>query len=311
MCNIQLLQGDCLELMPGIKSGSVDMILCDLPYGTMRGVCLDGWNKESTKWDVRLDDKILFCEYERILRQKGVIILFSQEPYTSELRYKPKRNIDFCYPLIWKKDHFANPLNSHNAPVSYFEDLSVFRKRHDSQLLNPLRDYFRNVIRFIGIPYKEINRKLGHRKAEHCFYVNTSQFSLCTEDTYNELIKVFKINKMPGFKTFYECKKIQAGFNRGITVFNIPGNQKVISNVLEFKKEKQRFHPTQKPVALLEYLVKIYTNPGNTVMDNCMGSGSAGVACVCTGRNFIGMELDRGYFKIAQERIEKAAMLTS
>lgn len=115
---------------------------------------------------------------------------------------------------------------------------------------------------------------------------------------------------MPGFKTFHECKKIQAGFNGGfITVFNIPSNQKVISNVLEFKKEKQRFHPTQKSVALLEYLVKIYTNPGNMVMDNCMGSGSTGVACVHTGRNFIGIESDAGYFQTASKHIKIAAML--
>lgn len=305
---IDLKQGDCLELMKDIPSGCIDMILCDLPYGTMKGAELDGWDKKSTEWDERLNDEILFSEYERVLRKNGIAILFSQEPYTSQLRFKPKTNLGFCYPLIWKKDHFANALIAKKAPVSYFEDLSVFYKRHDSQLLNPLRDYFLKILDFIGLSScKEINQILGHRKAEHCFYVDTSQFSLCTEDTYNELIKVFNIEKMHGFKTFEECKEIENGFKeRYKKTFNIPKERKFIGNVLEFKKDYQGLHPTQKPVALLEYLIDVYTNEGDTVLDNCMGSGSTGVACVHTGRNFIGMELEEKYFKIAEKRIDEA-----
>lgn len=106
---------------------------------------------------------------------------------------------------------------------------------------------------------------------------------------------------MDGFKTFAECEKIERTFKR---TFNLPDGSKCIGNVLEFKKDYQGLHPTQKPVALLEYLIKTYTNEGNTVLDNCMGSGSTGVACVRTNRNFIGIELDEKYFNIAKKRIE-------
>lgn len=303
---VNLQHGDCLELMKDIPDGSIDMILCDLPYGTMKGAGLDGWKNQTTEWDERLDTGILFKEYERILRRNGIAILFSQEPYTSELRTWKQSNIQFAYPLIWKKDHFANALISKKAPVSYFEDLSVFYKKYDRQMLNPLRKYFSEVMDFIGVKScKDINKMLGHRRAEHVFYVDTMQFALCTENTYQELIDRFNIDKMEGFKTFTECEEIERTFKR---TFNLPDECKFIGNVLEFKKEYEGLHPTQKPVALLEYLVKTYTNEYDTVLDNCMGSVSTGVACVNTNRNFIGMELDEGYFNIAKKRIEEAAM---
>lgn len=304
MSDFDIRLGDCLELMKDVPDGSVDMILCDLPYGTMKGAGLDGWKNSTTDWDVRINTEKLFCEYERILRRNGVSILFSQEPYTTELRSNKATNIEFAYPLIWKKDHFANALIARKAPVSYFEDLSVFYKVHDRQLLNPLREYFAQVMTFMGVSScKDVNKALGHRRAEHAFYIDTMQFSLCTEKTYQELIDRFGIDQMEGFKAFVECEKIERTFKR---TFNLPENSKFIGNVLEFKKDYQGFHPTQKPVALLEHLVKTYTNKGDLVLDNCMGSGSTGVACVNTGRRFIGMELDEKYFNIAHERIKEA-----
>lgn len=305
--NVTLWQGDCIELMKDIPAGSIDMVLCDLPYGTIKGMQIDGYKRrgnEATVWDERINTKALFAEYERILRENGIAVLFSQEPYTSELRKQKHPNFDFAYPLIWKKDHFANALIAKKAPVSYFEDLSVFYKKYDRQCLNPLRQYFCKVLDFIGFSSsKEVNKKLGHRRAEHCFYIDSMQFGLCTEKTYQELIDVFHIDKMEGFKPFGECSDIVTRFNR---TFNLPINQKFIGNVLEFKKDYQGLHPTQKPVSLLEHLVKTYTNEGDTVLDNCMGSGSTGVACVNTGRKFIGIELDQSYFEIAAERIENA-----
>lgn len=301
---IQLLHGDCLELMKDIPDGSIDMILCDLPYGTMKGAQLDGWKNQTTYWDEVIDTQSLFAEYERILRMNGVAILFSQEPYTSHLRTFKSENFNFLYPLIWKKDHFANALLSKKAPVSYFEDLSVFHKKYDKQCLHPLRKYFEDVMNFIGASScKGVNILLGHRRAEHCFYIGSSQFGLCTKGTYLELIDKFHIDKMEGFKPFAECENIDRTFKK---TFNLPENQKFMGNVLDFKKDYQGLHPTQKPVALLEYLVKTYTNEGDTVLDNCMGSGSTGVACINTGRKFIGIELDEGYFNIAKNRIEEA-----
>ena len=298
----KLYHGDCLELMNYITDGSVDMILCDLPYGTMNGAALDGWTNQTTEWDERLDTEKLFKEYERVLRKNGVAILFSQEPYTSELRKHNQSNIEFLYPLIWKKDHFANALVARKAPVSYFEDLSVFVKVHDRQLLNPLRDYSADILNFLGITKKQVIEKIG-QKADHFFRVDSMQFSLCTKGTYQEMIDIFRIDEMEGFKTYEECFEIERQFRR---TFNIPDGAKFIGNVLEFKKDYQGLHPTQKPVSLLEYLVKTYTNEGDTVLDNCMGSGSTGVACVNTNRNFIGIELYNTYFEIAKYRISEA-----
>ena len=305
MTDYTLRHGDCLELMKDIPDGSIDMILCDLPYGTMKGAQLDGWNNQTTAWDERLNTEILFTEYERILRENGVAVLFSQEPYTSELRSYKMANLPFAYPMIWKKDHFANALVAKKAPVSYFEDLSVFYKKYDRQIQNPLRKYFDNVLQFIGYnSLKDVNKALGHRKAEHCFYTDTMQFKLCTAATYYELIERFHIDRMEGFKTFSECKKIVERYER---CFNLQDGKRFLGNVFEFKKDYQGLHPTQKPIALLDCLVKTYTNEGDTVLDNCMGSGSTGVACVNTGRRFIGMELDPQYFAIAEKRIAEAA----
>lgn len=302
MIDMSLRQGDCLELMKEIPSGSVDMILVDLPYGTMKGAALDGWDEETTSWDERLDTGRLFTEYERILRENGICILFSQEPYTSELRTQRTANIDFAYPMIWKKDHFANALIAKKAPVSYFEDLSVFYKPYDRQLLNPLRAYAKRVFDYIGKPKRDLIREIGQR-ADHFFRVDSMQFALCSAATYAELISRYHIDAMQGFRPYTECEEVYRSFRR---VFNLPHGCRFTGNVLDFKKDYQGLHPTQKPVALLEHLVRLYTNPGDTVLDNCMGSGSTGVACVNTGRKFIGMELDKQYFEIAQRRIWEA-----
>ena len=303
--NIDLKQGDCLELMKDIPDGSIDMILCDLPYGTINGMRIDGYKcrgDNATSWDKIIDTEKLFAEYERILRMNGVAILFSQEPYTSHLRTFKSENFNFLYPIIWKKDHFANALLSKKAPVSYFEDLNVFSKMYDTQGLHPLRRYFEKVYKYIGKSKKEIIKKIG-QKADHCFRFKTMQYSLCTENTYQELIDVFRIDGMEGFMTFEEIKSIDSKYQR---TFNLPEGQKFMGNVLDFKKDYQGFHPTQKPIALLEYLIRTYTNEGDVVLDNCMGSGSTGVSCVNTNRKFIGMELDECYFEIAEKRIKEA-----
>ena len=304
--DINLLHGDCLELMKGIPDGSIDMVLADLPYGTMKNAKLDGWVNQTTEWDEVIDTGRLFSEYERVLRMNGVAVLFSQEPYTSHLRMFKSENLIFLYPMIWKKDHFANALIAKKAPVSYFEDINVFSKKYDKQNLHPLRGYFQKILEFAGGELSKINSVLGHRRAEHCFYTESSQFGLCTEKTYQELIYKFEINKMDGFKDFSELKKIDKTFKRTFKrTFNLQNGKKYNSNVLEFKKDYEGLHPTQKPVALFEYLIKTYTNEGDTVLDNVMGSGTTGVACINTNRNFIGMELEEKYFKIAEQRIMK------
>ena len=292
--------------MKEIETGSIDAIICDLPYGTMKGI------NEKFEWDNIIDTDSLFSEYGRILRKNGVAILFSQEPYTSHLRtFKNKCNLSFSYPMIWVKNKTGNALMAKTAPVSFFEDLSVFHKRHDDNLLHPLREYFLSVLQFTKCgTAKGVEKILGHRKAEHCFYVTsnkdnngkcgTSQFALCTNETYNELIKVFNIDKMQGFKPYDELKEIDRTFNR---TFNLQYNENSLSNVFYFDKENDNFHPTQKPVNLIRKLIVTYTNENDLILDNCMGSGTTAVAAIKEKRRFIGFETNKDYFDIANKRI--------
>ena len=306
---VDLRLGDCLELMKDIPDGSVDLVLTDPPYGTVKGAPLDGWSKADTQWDVVIDTEKLFSEIKRVLRQNGKAVLFCQEPFTTELINHQNGEFEFLYKIIWEKNNAANVLMSKKAMISRYEEICVFGKPHDAECTNELRDYFRRVLEFIGAKScKEINLRLGHRKAEHCFYVTgngkgSTQFSLCTEQTYNEIVSVFGIDKMEGFMSYSKLSEINKKY---LPVFNLWEGKPAKINILKYGADKQRFHPTQKPVKLLEDLIQTYSNDGNTVLDFTMGSGSTGVACVNTNRNFIGIELDEGYFNIAKKRIEEA-----
>lgn len=297
---MKLIKGDCLEEMKMIPDSSVDLILCDPPYGIIKNLNIEGYKNADTTWDDKLDMNSMFEQYNRILRPMGTIILFSQEPYTSEIRTYKSSSIKFCYPLIWLKNHFANAFACKKAPVSYFEDISVFTKLYDSQHSDKLRIYARLVFEYIGKTKREIMNVIG-QSVDHFFRYDTLQHSLCTEKTYNALIETYGIDNMPGFMPYCQLKKLQCQ-----KTFNLPKDTKLISNVFTFNKENTRFHPTQKPIALLESLLNIYSNDGDVVLDNTMGSGSTGVACVNTNRDFIGIELNEEYFKIAERRIYEA-----
>ena len=322
---VDLRHGDCLELMKNIPGGSVDLVLTDPPYGTMKGAELDGWKNQTTEWDTAIEPTKIFEQISRILRQNGKAILFSQEPYTSRLITSAIPSLPFIYRAMWYKNVHANALLSKSAMVSRYEDICIFTKPHDAECTNELRNYFRRVLEFIGAKScKEINARLGHRKAEHCFYVTegkravknaiggkadhvtrigSSQFALCTEQTYNEIVSVFGIDKMDGFLPYSELARMNEKYT---ATFNLWQGGKSKSNVLEYKKDNDGYHPTQKPVALLEDLIQTYSNEGDTVLDFTMGSGSTGVACVNTNRRFIGIELDDKYFNIAKQRIDAA-----
>ena len=314
---IDLKQADCLELMKDIPDCSVDLVVTDPPYGTMD---TDGGRKIGIKdWDKKIPTVPMFTELSRILRPNGKLVLFCQEPYTSELITSAIPSIPFSYRAIWKKDSFGNCLGANKNMVSYFEDILIFSKihpKHDFKGVHPLRPYFAKILDFIGFASsKDVNKELGHRRAEHAFYINSTQFSLCTENTYRELIDKFHIDGMAGFVPFEELQKIDTEYRTDLinrmntqypSIFNLWEGRKSKSNVLEYPKDMDGFHPTQKPVALLEDLIKTFSNPENLVLDFTMGSGSTGVACVNTGRSFIGMELDEGYFERAKKRIQEA-----
>ena len=310
---IELYKGDCLIESDKIESGSVDLILTDLPYGNMN---TDGGRKLGINgWDLAIEPKKVYEIANRILRKNGKMVLFSQEPYTTKLITEAIPNIPFNYRATWEKDNFAVALGAKVNMVSFTEDVLVFSKmhqKHDFEGKHPLRDYFKIIMEYIGLNLKQINTKLGHRRAEHTFYINSTQYSLCTEKTYLELIKVFRIDKVNEFKEFAELKQIDKEYRTDLlkqmneqypSTFNLWEGNKYKSNILKYKKDYDGHHPTQKPVLLLEDLIKTFSNESDLVVDLTMGSGSTGVAAKNTNRNFIGIEQDDKYFNIASERI--------
>ena len=236
MNNIELWQGDCLELMKNIADNSVDMILTDPPYGTT-----------ACKWDSVIPFEPMWEQLNRIIKPNGAICLFGSEPFSSALRMSNIKH--FKYDWIWNKKLAGNGILAKKQPLKIHEIVSVFNSG-------------------IYIPQMTKGRyrkKMGLKESE---ITGGNSYAKQTE---NDL--------------YYPKSILEYGI----------GNMR-----------KGRLHPTQKPIELLEYLIKTYTNDGETVLDFTMGSGSTGVACVNTNRRFIGIELDEGYFEIAKKRIEEA-----
>ena len=295
--NIQLYHGDCLIESDNIKSGSVDLILCDPPYGTMNGF-------NSINWDFAIDPKELFKVANRILRKNGKLILFSQEPYTSRLITESIANIPLSYKAIWEKDSFANALGCNKNMVSFFEDILIFSKKDDTDLMHPLRGYFKQILYYIGLNSKQVNSVLKHRKAEHTFYIDSTQFELCTEQTYNELTDKFNLKDMNGYINFNELKEIDNQFKQEYkSTFNLWQDGKYKSNILTYKKDYTHLHQTQKPVLLLEDLIKTYSHNNDMIVDLTMGSCSTGIAAINTDRRFIGIEMNDHYYKVSTDRV--------
>lgn len=232
---------DCLEGMKRIPDGSVDMILCDLPYGTTRN-----------KWDTVIPLDELWAHYERVIKENGAIVLTAQTPFDKVLGASNIKRLK--YEWIWIKDAGTGFLNAKKMPLKNHENVLVFYKK---------------------------------------------------PPTYNPQMRT-------GFKP-YETKKGHHGTNygsdKGATTKS--NGDRYPLTALEFKRDKDKSHPTQKPVTLFEYLIKTYTNEGETVLDNCMGSGTTAIACINTERNFIGFELDETYYEKSLERIKKHAQQLS
>ena len=305
-----LYNGDCLTESDKIETGSVDLILTDLPYGTIKGLGgdIEKYKRLSnSEWDNVIPVNEIMKIANRILRKNGKMVLFANQPFTTELINGQIANLPHNYNMYWNKKHFANCLLVNKAPVSYVEDILVFSKIHETEAIHPLRIYFKHIMDFMGLNLKQINTKLGHRRAEHTFYIDSTQYGLCTEKTYKELIEVFGIDNMNGFKNFAELKVIDEQFkNEFASTFNLWEGSKFKSNILEYEKDFTGLHPTQKPILLLEDLIKTFSNENDLVVDLTAGSFSTGVACVNTKRNFIGIEKDESYFNIGRKRIEDA-----
>ena len=310
----RLFFGDCLIESDKIENGSVDLILTDLPYGNMKNIRNPerpkSWGNENyLKWDNAIEPKSIYEIANRILRKNGKMVLFSQEPYTTQLINEETPNISFSYRAIWEKDNFANALLCNKAMVGYFEDILIFSKNHDKEGLHPLREYALKIKQYTNYSRLKFTKALGHGGHQHFMEGNkeSSQFHLCTEKTYSELIKVFRIDKMEGFKTFAELQEIDKKYQ---STFNLWEGNKYKSNILKYKKDYNSYHPTQKPILLLEDLIKTFSNENDLVCDLTMGSGSTGVACKNTNRSFIGIEKDEQYFKIAEQRINARTLFS-
>ena len=305
----RLFFGDCLIESDKIESGSVDLILTDLHYGTMNGF-------NGIDWDFAIEPKKVYEIANRILRKNGKMVLFSQEPYTTKLINEAIPNVPFNYRAIWEKDNFANALGCNKAMVGFFEDILLFTKMnpiHDSEFIHPLRPYFKMVFDYIGHTKKAIIDIIGQR-ADHTFRFNSSQFTLCTKETYEDIIYNFYIDKMEGFMCFDKLAEIDRPFksklnddcnNINPATFNLWEGNKYKSNILKYKKDYNGYHPTQKPVLLLQDLIKTFSNENDLVVDLTMGSGSTGVACRNTNRRFIGIEKDENYYNISVRRVSE------
>ena len=303
---IKLLKGDCLIESDKIESGSVDFILTDLPYGIMN---TDGGRKLGINgWDIAIDPKKVYEIANRILRKNGKMILFSQEPYTTKLITGAIPNIPFGYRATWEKDNFANALGVNKNMVSFTEDVLVFSKgSHGTYGTDDsYREYLNIERKKAKLTLDEmcgicgLNTK-GHGGAAY-HWCRSLQPSMIPEKHY------LKLREVTGFfnREYKELKEIHFNcFKRFASTFNLWEGNKYKSNILKYKKDYDGHHPTQKPVLLLEDLIKTFSNEGDNVVDLTMGSGSTGVACVNTNRNFIGIEMDDNYFEVATKRINK------
>lgn len=318
MQNYELIHGECLEEMKKIKDHSINLILCDPPYGTT-----------NCKWDKKINMDLLWKEYKRILKENGIILLFGSEPFSSELRMS---NLDwYKYDIIWNKVVSGNALNSHNSPLKIHENISVFYNKNNTydkkSEINNIINYLREEKQKSGLTNKQVDEIIDV-KAMSKHYFSRYQFQLIKREyykklqditgnfnkDYDELLKEYKnITKqtynIQGLKIYN--KKEKSGLPRIVsdnrnTKEYIREYTNFPKSIITFSKEFSGFHPTQKPVLLLEYLIKTYSNENEIVLDNTMGSGSTGIACVNTNRRFIGIELDKKYFEIAKQRIQEA-----
>lgn len=302
---INLMKGDCLELMKNIPDGSVDLILTDPPYGTVTNIgnseSVNHGMKNRTAWDNTLEFEIMWKEVNRVLRRGGKCILFSQEPFTSNLITSSHKNLPFLYRCIWLKDHFANSLIAKKAPVNYSEDVCIFQKKFDTNI-NPLQQYLLSEYKACGKSvtfYKELCGFTGNQPYNWFSPKNdgTKHWTFPKKEHYEKL-------QTTGYfqKSYEDLMTYESKFK---PVFNLPEGINCKPNVFEYKKDYTGLHPTQKPVALLEDLINTYSNINDSVLDFTMGSGSTGVACINTNRNFIGIEMDDSYFDIAEKRIKE------
>jgi len=237
---------DCIEGMKLINDNSIDMILCDLPYG-----------ETGNKWDFIINPKNLWEQYKRIIKDDGAIVLTGTFKFGVQLYLQAPEL--YKYDWVWEKDNGTNCVQVNHQPMRIHENIYIFGK--NPVTYTPRNIYMKyNSQKTEGKPYKQIS---GNQSDN------------------------WKGGKVSGFET------------------NNEDGLRHPKTIQRFNRDKSKLHPTQKPVELFKYLIKTYTNEGDLVLDNCIGSGTTAVACKELQRNFIGFEISKEYCDIAEQRLEK------
>jgi len=341
MSNIELIQGDCLEKMKDIPDGSVDMVLTDPPYNIQKAE----WDKWKTKDAyIEWCGKWLL-ECQRVLKDNGSFYFFHNDMVQIAMLMEwIRQNSKFIFKqfIVWNKyykgsknEGYCKRRLSNGQNRNYYAGFTEYCLYYtfqdetglttvmlDTNNFPTMRKYFKELQEFIGLNKKQILEKIG-QKADHCFRWNSSQWDLPTKETYQELIDVFKIDKWQGFKEYenlrqeyenlrqeyenlrQEYENLRYTFNNQHVMVDDFSSQNWNNNVWNYEIAKKKGHITPKPVDLIENIIKHSSNEGDTVLDFMMGIGTTGVACKNLNRNFIGIEINEEYFKIAEKRINE------
>ena len=314
---IKLIQGDCLEKMRDIPDGSVDLILTDPPYNIKKA----DWDKWKCKHQYAEWLVDVFALARKKMKDNGSFYFFHNDflqIVNIQNLITEKTDLVFKQLITWNKKYegvynegflqgFIVPegLRNYQQMTEFIlfytlqDETGLKTIMLDENNFTTLREYSKTVKEFIGLSLPEINKRLSHRKSEHFFYFNSTQWGIGLESVYDEMVRAFSVEKMDGYRTYeslrQEYESLRYTFN----------NQKTHHSVWNYPIAKKQGHITPKPVDLIENILKHSSNEGDVVLDCFMGSGSTGVACVNLNRNFIGIEKDDKYFEIAEKRINE------
>ena len=319
---MEIYNADCFEILPKIKKDSINLVLVDLPYG-----------QTNHKWDIEIDLNKMWDELKRCCKKNCIYAFFC----TTLFGYKliQSNPVWFSYDLVWEKLNAVGFLSAKKNPLRKHEMIYIFKdfssNDRDRQGFKELREYSKSIMDFLDMTIKEINKKMGNQGMCHFLCYRGEQYSLPTKVNYKKFTEIFEIDKMEGFKTYEEMLKLWKKYKLTFVYnpqmeegkpYKTKGGEKLMTpygykkkstidnkgtrypaSILKFGFDKEKLHRTQKPVKLCEWLIKTYTNEGDTVLDFTMGSGTTGVACKNTNRKFIGIEKEEEIYKIAFERL--------
>ena len=323
---------DCFDGFKLIKPNSVGLVVVDLPYGCFT-------ERDGVKWDTPIDLDKMWIELKKVCKPTAVVVMFCTTLFGFQLI---KSNPDgFKYDLIWQKSGAPNFLSANKVQLRIHEMIYIFKLKNNSytdteQKYNDvLRAYFKKIKGDIKESQKKIDVKMGNTGTHHCF--NNSQFGICTEVNYKKLTELYKLDKLDYYLTYAQIKEKQQHAPTS-QIYNVikndgapyshkrgPVGKKLLygartldggvceskdgkrypTTIYKYNYDKEKIHPTQKPVELIKRLIETYSNEGDVVMDFTMGSGSTIVASILAKRKYIGFEKDAEFFKKAEERIKK------